>query len=286
MVTSVRVNIVGIRHASSSSTFFFSLFFFLKDEKKKNNNHSSGKRNASTSRDGVHRACIRRSSGECGDVQKPWVACMGHHNAEAAWEDERHKNHHRDDAEGESLPSGDAGECDVRNHHNSPDAGERGNARDSRVDCNHHGVEGISGHSHQWEDSLCGESEPDKVPGKHGHLGVGSKIDMRISFQAFPGRLRALTSGTQVTLAPLNSRPSSFSTAVFRSLAVSNSTNLCLILVLMGVLDFPCGNEDSNPPSSEFTAGFRVNYIEPRLTAEVFEILKKGHVVSPSVGES
>lgn len=48
--------------------------------------------------------------------------------------------------------------------------------------------------------------------------------------------------------------------------------------MLMGVLDFPCGNADSNPPSSEFTAGFRVNYIEPRLTAEVFEILKKGMV--------
>ena len=103
---------------------------------------------------------------------------MGHHNEEAAWEDERHKNHHRDDAEGESLPSGDAGEYDVRiHHHNSPDAGERGNARDSRVDCNHHGVEGISGRSHQREDSFCGESEPGKAPGKHGHLGVGSKSE-------------------------------------------------------------------------------------------------------------
>lgn len=209
---------------------------------------------------------------------------MGHHNEEAAWEDERHKSHHRDDAEGESLPSGDAGEYDVRiHHHNSPDVGERGNARDSRVGCNHHGVEGVSGRSHQWGDSFCGESEPDKAPGKHDHLGVGSKSEMRISFQAFPGRLRVLTSGMQVTLAPLNSRPSSLSTAVFRSFAVSNSTNLCLVLVLMGVLDFPCGNEDSNPPSSEFTAGFGVNYIEPRLTAEIFEILEKGHGVSESI---
>lgn len=36
----------------------------------------------------------------------------------------------------------------------------------------------------------------------------------------------ALTSATQETTEPLNSRWSSFSTAVFRSLAVSNSTNL------------------------------------------------------------
>jgi hypothetical protein len=35
-----------------------------------------------------------------------------------------------------------------------------------------------------------------------------------------------LTSGVQVTRAPLNSRPSSLSTAVFRSAALSNSTNL------------------------------------------------------------
>ena len=37
---------------------------------------------------------------------------------------------------------------------------------------------------------------------------------------------KPLTSATQVTRAPLNSRPSSFSTAVLRSAAVSNSTKL------------------------------------------------------------
>ena len=125
----------------------------------------------------------------------------------------------------------------------------------------------------------AGRASPVRLPVNTVILGLDLRAnEMRISFQAFPGQLRVLTSGTQVTLAPLNSRPSSLSTAVFRSFAVSNSTNLCLVLMLMGVLDFPCGNADSNPPSSEFTAGFRVNYIEPRLTAEVFEILKKGMV--------
>jgi hypothetical protein len=40
------------------------------------------------------------------------------------------------------------------------------------------------------------------------------------------GRREVPTSATQVTRAPLNSRPSSFSTAVLRSAAVSNSTKL------------------------------------------------------------
>lgn len=42
--------------------------------------------------------------------------------------------------------------------------------------------------------------------------------------------VESLTSGTQLTRDPLNSHWSSFSTAVFRSLAVSNSTNLVFML--------------------------------------------------------
>jgi hypothetical protein len=41
-----------------------------------------------------------------------------------------------------------------------------------------------------------------------------------------------LTSATQLTREPLNSRPSSLSMAVFRSAAVSNSTNLDSVLTI------------------------------------------------------
>lgn len=57
-------------------------------------------------------------------------------------------------------------------------------------------------------------------------VGLDLGVGMRISFPGFRWFLGVLTSATQFTLAPLNSRPSSFSTAVFRSFAVSNSTNL------------------------------------------------------------
>lgn len=82
----------------------------------------------------------------------------------------------------------------------------------------------------------------------------------------------------QVTREPLNSRWSSFSTATFKSLAVSNSTNLVCVCVneedLSGEPGCKRWDDSDNPPSTLFAAGLRVDHIQSGLTSEIFEILE------------
>lgn|SRR4051812_17033226 len=80
----------------------------------------------------------------------------------------------------------------------------------------------------------------------------------------------ALTSATQVTRDPLNSRWSSFSTAVLRSLAVSNSTNLVIVSM---ELAWGLSLEFGNPPSALFAACLRVYHVQSGLAGKVFQVL-------------
>ena len=81
-----------------------------------------------------------------------------------------------------------------------------------------------------------------------------------------------LTSAVQVTRAPLNSRWSSFSTAVLRSLPVSNSTNLVSnVNSLWPSLD----SDGKDLPFALFTAGFRIDNVQSRQTGEVFQVLNR-----------
>lgn len=74
-----------------------------------------------------------------------------------------------------------------------------------------------------------------------------------------------LTSAVQVTRAPLNSRPSSFSTAVLRSAAVSNSTKL-------QTGQYQVNNQSSGnlPFAITIAASLGINHIKAGLTGKVF----------------
>ena len=161
------------------------------------------------------------------DVRKAWaVPCRGHQSvAGAATEHAHHRAHHRVDAGEGSHQSGGGEGCDGHIHlgRSILRGGGWGSARGSgRAGCSLGVQGGISGRNHQWVGSLFGGNGPGRVHGR-GRVGSGRDEDF---LSWFPWFLGVLTSATQFTLAPLNSRPSSFSTAVFRSLAVSNSTNL------------------------------------------------------------
>jgi hypothetical protein len=82
------------------------------------------------------------------------------------------------------------------------------------------------GRSHRQ--GRIGEGQENGSELGHGEYPVGSVLSAGIKNTW--GMLH--TSATQVTRTPLNSRPSSFSTAVLRSAAVSNSTKLLNLLAL------------------------------------------------------
>ena len=72
----------------------------------------------------------------------------------------------------------------------------------------------------------------------NGHVEPHLEAVLRVSLMAFVDDFGfERTSAMQWTFAPLNSVPSSFSTAVFRSAAVSNSTNLAKLLTIVMWLD-------------------------------------------------
>jgi hypothetical protein len=76
------------------------------------------------------------------------------------------------------------------------------------------------------------------------------------------------TSWIQVTSCPLNSRRSSFSTAVFRSAAVSYSTNL-----RDGLVRVPCRIAIHLPRAVAFATNFRVDDVQSRLAGKIFKVL-------------
>jgi hypothetical protein len=85
--------------------------------------------------------------------------------------------------------------------------------------CSHH-VEVHGDHSHHFHMDDGQESESELGHPEVRQAGSGGVRTCKVKeFEIF-------TSATQVTRAPLNSRPSSFSTAVLKSAAVSNSTKL------------------------------------------------------------
>lgn len=104
---------------------------------------------------------------------------------------------------------------DLRSNHGEEDF-YHGKHRDG--DCSHEEVHGDHNHHHH----MGGDQEIENERVNHEEYlaeSEGVRRDWSTSFLL-------LTSATQVTRAPLNSRPSSFSTAVFKSAAVSNSTKL------------------------------------------------------------
>lgn len=169
-----------------------------------------------------------RPAEESGDVHRAWGECTGRHNA-GAGADERHRGLHRHGAGEGSLQSEDGGASAAHIHpgHSSPAGVEWGTAPGSgRAGCIHEG-RGTSGRIHLWEDSSAEGNGIGRGHAGPGHQGFGSKRrheDGGVSSSL--GAERSLTSATQVTREPLNSRPSSFSMAVFKSFAVSYSTNL------------------------------------------------------------
>jgi hypothetical protein len=150
-----------------------------------------------------------------------------------------HRGPRRDDGEAGSPPSGVVGACGVHSHrgHSSLGAWERATVHDSGPGDCIHGAQGTFGRIHPWEDRAGVESETGTGPGRDGLHGFGSgerdetgrwflESELRGPEMSGTGEAGFLTSATQVTREPLNSCWSSFSTAVLRSFAVSNSTNL------------------------------------------------------------
>jgi hypothetical protein len=95
-------------------------------------------------------------------------------------------------------------------------------------------------------------------------------VSGKISADRKGGTEGSRTLATQVTRTFLNSRPSSFSTAVLRSAAVSNSTKLDECLVLL--------NEQFSwvdvPLVAAVAVGLGIDDIKSGLPGEVFQILK------------
>lgn len=151
-----------------------------------------------------------------------------HHSAEEVVGRAHRKGHRRADAAvADSLPSEGVGESDVHTHpgHNSPRGAGPGTVHDSGpADCSH---EEASDRIHPGEGRPDAGSETGM--GRNGLHSSGSGEGYENAGMPGTGSrlMGRLTSATQVTRDPLNSRWSSFSTAVFRSAAVSNSTNLC-----------------------------------------------------------
>lgn len=147
-----------------------------------------------------------------------------------------HKGHHRDGVVEDSHQCEGVAVCDVHNHHDHNNHDEEGaeNVRDSESGgCNHGGEVVVEGH-------VC-RSRPEEDIHDEGVIGsdkglgtecaprqVVSEKDEKWFLQT---RENSLTSGVHVTLEPLNSRPSSLSTATLRSLEDSNSTKLLTMLV-------------------------------------------------------
>lgn len=140
------------------------------------------------------------------------------------------RGHRRDDAGEGSLPSEDEEECGVRIHpgHNSPSGLGWESVPDSEPGGCSHAAQGTAGHTHPWAGNSDEGTEIGTGHEWHVHPGrFESRKGMRflVPLRSYVP-VKLLTSAMQVTREPLNSRPSSFSMAVFRSLAVSNSTNL------------------------------------------------------------
>lgn len=163
---------------------------------------------------------------ESGDDRRPVPLDMGHHKGAEEAGAGHHRDRRRVDVEAGNPPSEAVGECGVHSHLHSILCGrELGTVHGSDPGDCIHGAQGTFARSHPWEgkadegNGTCRDRGRDVLRGSGS--GRTSDLDPPVS-----GVVWALTSAMHVTVEPLNSRWSSFSTAVFRSLAVSNSTNL------------------------------------------------------------
>jgi hypothetical protein len=197
---------------------------------------------SSTSSADAHIQRTHPEEGTAGD-HTAGLLDKGHRSGAVAAEAGHHRGPRMDDGEGDSLPSGDAGACGVHSHrgHSSLRAWERVIVHDSAPGDCIHGAQGTFGRSHPWEDRAGVGSETGMAPGRDGLQSSGSEERNETGRRILEGAnyeglvcpgLEAgfLTSATQVTREPLNSCWSSFSTAVLRSFAVSNSTNLVILV--------------------------------------------------------
>lgn len=190
-------------------------------------------------------AHTRRSHFEEGNGDGHMAAPLDrdHRSGAAGAEGGHHRGPRTDDVEAGSPPSGVAGVCGVHSHrgHSSLGAWERATVHDSGPGDCIHGAQGTFGRIHPWEDRAGVGSETGMGPGRDGLHGFGSGrryetgrwflgSELRGPDMSGAGEAGFLTSATQVTREPLNSCWSSFSTAVLRSFAVSNSTNLVFLV--------------------------------------------------------
>lgn len=219
----------------------------------------------------------------------------GHRSGAEGAEAGHHRGPRTDGGEAHSLPSGDAAACGVRSHrgHSSLGAWGRASVHDSVPGGCIHGAWGTFGRIHPWVGRAGVGSETGTGHGRDGLHGSGSGENDETGRWFLESELRGLdmsgleagflTSATQVTREPLNSCPSSFSTAVLRSLAVSNSTNL-VFLVNGWPREMERERERLGPwlrlemknlPSALFTAGLGIDHVQSRLAGKVFQVLKK-----------
>lgn len=116
--------------------------------------------------------------------------------------------------------------CDVRSHpfhSNRPQVGvDDGpvSARDSRGGSSHEAAGEVHGGRSSRRNGRAGVTAADSC------VCLDARPGSRTCQMVTQGRILPHTSGVQCTVAPLNSRPSSFSTALLRSAEVSNSTKL------------------------------------------------------------
>jgi hypothetical protein len=109
-----------------------------------------------------------------------------------------------------------------------------------------------------------------------GDIGLGLKQShyVRRGFTYEQRDRSILTSAVHATRFPLNSRPSSFSIAVRRSAAVSNSTKLvpCELVARSSAREYTIPGIHI-PSTIGFTASFGVHHVEARLARKVFQVL-------------
>lgn len=196
---------------------------------------------SSTSSGDAH---TQRSHLEVGNgvVRRAVPPDKGHRSGAEGAEAGHHRGPRRDGGEVHSLPSGDAEACGVHSHrgHSSLGAWGRASVHDSVPGGCIHGAWGTFGRIHPWVGRAGVGSETGTGHGRDGLHGSGSGENDETGRWFLGSKLRGLdmsgleagflTSATQVTREPLNSCPSNFSTAVLRSLAVSNSTNLVFLV--------------------------------------------------------
>lgn len=179
-------------------------------------------------------------------------------------------------AEAGSLPwavhGAEANDSHLLSGLHSTRAAEAGCAHGTRHD-NHRG----EGYIHEVGRVGCSRSQAGKGDGEsasgRGHLWAHQAESAGIlanRIERAGGRADGHTLATQVTRVFLNSRPSSFSTAVLRSAAVSNSTKL--EHVSTGGLAMTCRR--SIPFAAAAAVGLGVDDIKAGLPGEVFQILE------------